>query len=103
MHLEQLLEATNVSLKSRGIRLLIEHRFDHLCLRGTWTDAIGIKKRRRLPLGIAATPAGVLEADGAAAKAWTAIKSGTDPALTIKTQELALRVQAVQNGPACRM
>ena len=87
MPLEQLLEATNASLKSRGIRLVVEQRKDSLCLRGTWTDLLGEKKRRRLPLGIAASPAGVTQADAAAVAAWTAIGSGEDPAITLVTDE----------------
>jgi len=87
MILDQLLEATNASLKSRGIRLVVEQRKDSLCLRGTWTDLLGERKRRRLPLGIAATPAGVTQADAAAVEAWAAIGSGEDPAGTLAADE----------------
>ncbi len=47
LHLEELLEATNVNLKIRHIRLLIEYRYDQLCLGGTWTESLGTQKRRR--------------------------------------------------------
>ncbi len=79
MTLDLLITATNASLKARGIRLVVEQRKESLCLRGTWTDGTGIRKRQRLPLGIAATPKGVTEADAAAAKAWVAITAGVDP------------------------
>ena len=59
MTLDLLITATNASLKARGIRLVVEQRKESLCLRGTWTDGAGIRKRQLLPLGIAATPKGV--------------------------------------------
>ncbi|MAJ62169.1 MAG: hypothetical protein CBC48_20870 [bacterium TMED88] len=68
LHLEELLETTNVNLKIRHIRLLIEYRYDQLGLGGTWTDSLETQKRRRLQLDITATPTRRLEAGGAKAQ-----------------------------------
>jgi len=83
MPLSDLIDATNASLKTRGIRLKVEQRRQGLSLRGTWADAQGIRKQRRLPIGINATPAGLLQAETSAVAAWAAITSGTDPAAAI--------------------
>ena len=87
MTLDLLITATNASLKARGIRLVVEQRKDSLYLRGTWTNAAGSRKRQRLPLGIAATPKGVTEADAAAVKAWVAIMAGIDPVSVVLPPE----------------
>ena len=96
MTLDLLITATNASLKARGIRLVVEQRKDSVYLRGTWTDSAGIRKRQRLPLGIAATPKGVTEADAAAAKAWVAITAGIDPVSVVLP---ALKAGPGNDGP----
>ena len=91
MSLASQLKATNASLKSRGIKLVIQPRKNAFFVRGTWTDLFGVRKQRWLPLKIAATPAGVTDAEVAAVTAWTAIKKGDDPALAF-AQEVETKV-----------
>jgi integrase len=71
--------AANASLRTRGIRLAIEQRRSALCLRGTWPDALGRRRQQRLPLGLAATPSGLVEAEGLAVLVAAAIAKGEAP------------------------
>lgn len=77
--LDAQIAAANASLRSRGIRLAIEQRRSALCLRGTWPDASGRRRQQRLPLGLVATAAGLLEAEGLAVLVAAAIRNGKHP------------------------
>lgn len=72
------LQATNDSLKKRGVKGRLVAVKDRLFLRGTFTDATGVRKDRRVPLGVAV--AGVLEAESRAVALAAIINStGTLP------------------------
>ena len=49
-------EATNANLKCRAVRLVVKQRKNSLCLRGNWNELLAEKKRRRLTIGITASP-----------------------------------------------
>lgn len=74
------LEPANRALRQRGVRYTLERLKDGLWLRGTLPQLDGSKKRQRLSLGLKATPAGLLEAEGRAVSLAAAIASGTYPA-----------------------
>lgn len=77
--LDAVIAATNASLRTRGIRLAIEQRRSALCLRGTWPDATGQRRQQRLPLGLVATAAALVEAEGLAVLVAAAIGRGEAP------------------------
>lgn len=81
--MEAAIAATNASLRARGIRLAIEQRRSSLCLRGTWPDASGQRRQQRLPLGLVATPSGLVEAEGLAVLVAAAIGRGEPPASVV--------------------
>jgi integrase len=86
VHLDAAIAATNASLRTRGIRLAIEQRRSSLCLRGTWTNAAGERRQQRLPLGLAATPSGLVEAEGLAVQVAAAIAKGEAPESLVATR-----------------
>jgi hypothetical protein len=73
-------EPVNQALRRRGVRLTVERLKDSLWLRGTLPQPDGTKKRQRVSLGLKATPAGLLEAEGRAVALAAAIASGAYPA-----------------------
>ena len=73
-------EPVNQALRRRGVRLTVERLKDSLWLRGTLPQADGSKKRQRVSLGLKATPAGLLEAEGRAVALAAAIASSAYPA-----------------------
>ena len=83
------LDTTNAFLAKKGVRLRLEQRGGTLGIRGTWTDANGDRRQRRLPLNVPATPAGLDEAEDLVRDAWKAIRDGLDPALVIVNNKAA--------------
>ena len=86
--LDDVIAATNASLRSRGIRLAIERRRSSLCLRGTWPDATGQRRQQRLSLGLVATHGGLVEAEALAVQAVAAISKGEPPELVLIARSL---------------
>ena len=48
-------------------------------VRGTWTDAAGVRKQRKAGLGCPATPGGLIEAEQISTALHQAISKGIDP------------------------
>lgn len=84
--LDAVIAATNASLRTRGIRLAIEQRRSALCLRGTWPDPTGQRRQQRLPLGLVATAAGLVEAEGLAVLVAAAIAKGQLPEMVLSAR-----------------
>mgnify|MGYP007000243876 len=59
------LTTTNQALRNRGAKLtlyVVPGR-GTIGVRGTWTDAAGVRKQRKAGLGCPATPGGLIEAE----------------------------------------
>ena len=75
------LTTTNQALRNRGAKLtlyVVPGR-GTIGVRGTWTDASGVRKQRKAGLGCPATPGGLIEAEQIATAMHQAISEGIDP------------------------
>ena len=95
--MERAIAKANEALKSRGIRMTIEQRRNGLVLRGTWADAFGDRRQQRLPLGVPATSAGVLEAESLAVRAASAIAKGEPPETVLASTQPARGKQKLKS------
>ena len=67
------LEITNAALKARGVKGRIIEQKERLFLRGTFTDSAGVRKDRKIPLGVSAS--GLVEAENRAVALAGIVKS----------------------------
>ena len=79
------LTTTNQALRNRGAKLtlyVVPGR-GTIGVRGTWTDAAGVRKQRKAGLGCPATPGGLIEAEQIATAMHQAISEGIDPTTVV--------------------
>ena len=79
------LTTTNQVLRNRGAKLtlyVVPGR-GTIGVRGTWTDAAGVRKQRKAGLGCPATPGGLIEAEQIATAMHQAISEGIDPTTVV--------------------